>query len=238
MKKNIVIKFATVVLLTGSLLPGCSFKNGSGDIVIEKRTTDPFNAVSVSGDFGVEIKKGDKEEVIIEADDNLIKNIETRVVNGKLRIRSVDNNLRNPHFKVYITAPSIDNISASASATIEVKGILVSGKAVELKASSAGEIIAEINAPEVIAETSSGAELTLSGRTKNFRATTSSGSTIKAMDLLTESSVVNSSSGATARVHASVSLDASASSGANIAYRGGANVKKTTSSGAEVEKED
>jgi hypothetical protein len=237
MIKSIVIKFTACVLLTGFLLPGCSFKSGSGDIATEIRTTAPFHGVSVSGDFDVEIKKGDKEEVILEADDNLIKNIETKVVNGILRIRSEDNNLRDVHFKVYITAPAIDNLKASASASIKTKDALTSPKSVELKASSAGEIIANIDAPEVTADASSGGELTLSGRTKNFNANSSSGSEIKAMDLLTENSVVSSSSGASAKVHASVSLDASASSGADITYRGTANVKKSTSSGGEVDKE-
>jgi hypothetical protein len=238
MRKNIIYRFTAIIFLSASLLAGCSFKTGSGDIVTETRTTGPFDGISVSGDFDVEIKKGDKEEVIIEADDNLIKNIEAEVVRGILRIHSKDNNLRNVHFKVYIKALAINSLSASASASIKLKDALKSNNNIELKASSAGEIEGEINAPEIVATASSGAEITLSGRTRNLSASSSSGSSIKAMSLLTENSVVKSSSGATAKVHASVSLDASASSGANIAYRGGAAVKKSVSSGAEVEKEN
>jgi len=229
--------FPFFIVIIFILFTGCDSKSGSGNIVTETRNTGSFDGVSVSGNFNVEIKKGSKEQVIIEADDNLIKNIETTVTGGTLRIRTSDNNLHDPHFKVFITAMYIDNLSASASAIIDVKDILVSERELELDASSAAIINTAIDAPEVSAEASSGGELNLSGRTKTLKATTSSGASIKAMNLLSERSIVNSSSGATAKVHASISLDASASSGSNISYRGGANVKKSTSSGAEVEKE-
>ena len=233
MKKNIISRFAIVVLAAGSV-SGCTYKTGSGDIATETRTIASFNGVSVSGNFNVEIRTGEKQEVVIEADDNLIKNIKTEVVNGTLRIKTTDRNLRNAHFNVHISVPSIDNLSASAAANIEVKNTLNSEKAVTFKASSAANITADIKSPEVTADASSAAEIKLTGHTRNFTATTSSAATIKAIDLLAENTVISSSSGASAHVHASVSLDATASSGADITYRGGANVKKSISSGGEV----
>lgn len=233
-----LLSFVIITFLFSYVMPACTYKKGNGDITTETRKTGSFNGISVSGDFDVEIKTGDREEVTIEADDNLIHNIETEVVQGTLRIRSKDHNLRNAHFKAFITAKKIDNISASASANIEVKDIILSNNSVQLKASSAGEITARVNAPEVNTEGSSGSTVTLSGKTRNFKGTTSSGSEINAMDLLSENSIVSSSSGAKIKVHSSISLDATASSGASITYRGGGNVKESVSSGGKVEKLD
>lgn len=233
MKKTIISPIV-ITILAAYFLSGCTYKTGSGDIVTETRTIASFNGVSVSGDFNVDIKTGEKQDVVVEADDNLIKNIQTDVVNGTLRIKTTDRNLRNAHLNVHISVPSIDNLSASAAANIEVKNILNSEKTVTFKASSAASITAEVKAPAVKAEASSAAEIKLTGRTRDFTGTTSSAANIKALDLLAENTVISSSSGASAHVHASVSLDASASSGADITYRGGANVKKSTSSGGEV----
>ncbi|MEJ7627607.1 MAG: head GIN domain-containing protein [Ferruginibacter sp.] len=227
---------ALIVILGVLVFSGCNYKTGSGDIISEIRNTGSFKGVRVGGDFDVTITKGDRTEVKVEADDNLIKRIETNVEGGVLRIRSKDNNIRDAHFKIYITTPFIEKVSGSAGASINVDNI-DSESVVELKASSAAKITAKIDAPEVDASASSGGELILNGRTKKFSGRTSSGASIKAMDLLSETSVISSSSGASADVFASVSLDASASSGANIAYRGNANVKKSVSSGASIDKE-
>ena len=235
--KRSTIKFIPLIIASALFFFSCNYKKGSGNIVSEKRQTASFKSIKVSGDFEVIIKKGDREEVVIEADDNLINNIETKVVNGQLRIRTTDHNLRNAHFKATVTAPYINDIRASASARVTTDN-MDSPDAIELHASSAATITAEVDAPVVTGQSSSGAELILSGRTKNFKGSVSSGAEIKANNLLSETSVIKASSGASASVHASVSLNASASSGASISYTGGANVKKTASSGGDVTKSD
>ncbi|MEO5984611.1 MAG: head GIN domain-containing protein [Ferruginibacter sp.] len=229
------IKIIPFIIACTLFLLGCNYKKGSGNIVSEKRQTTSFKSVKVSGDFEVMIKKGDNEEVIIEADDNLVNNIETKVVKGQLRIRTKDDNLRNSHFKATVTAPYINDIRASASACV-TSNSLDSPDAIELHASSASIITAVVNAPVVTGVSSSGAELVLSGRTKNFKGSVSSGADIKAKNLLSETTIIKASSGGYARVHASILLNASASSGAEIIYTGGANVVQNASSGGEITK--
>jgi hypothetical protein len=234
MNKNIIL-LLLVSLIVISGLCSCTSVSGSGNIITANRETGSFSGLKVSGPFDVEIKQGDKVEVVIKADDNLMDHIETEVRGGILRISTDRHNFSNVHLNVYITVPSLKSITASSSAEIIVNK-LTSVEKIALDASSAGEITASLDAPDVSAESSSGGEITLSGRTKDFHASTSSGSSIEALDLLAENSTVSSSSGATAKVYASVLLDANASSGANIYYRGAGQVKKSVSSGAGVEK--
>lgn len=232
------MKKLLIIFLAFSVLAGCRMKRGSGNIVTEKRNTGSFKGISVGGGFNVELKTG-ATEVIVESDDNIIKYIETEVENGQLKVRlSHINNLSDAHLKVYISSPEINDIEASASADIEAKDVLKSGGTMELHSSSGSNINAKLDAPEIIANASSGGGIDLSGRTRDLKATSSSGSTIDAKELLSENTTANVSSGATAHVHASLSLDATASSGGHITYRGGAvNVKKSESSGGGVEKE-
>ena len=231
------MKKLLIFVLAISIMGGCRSRRGSGNIITEKRSTGSFTGISVGGGFEVEIKMG-PAEVMVESDDNIIKYIETDVVNGELKIRVRNNtSLRDAHLKVYITAPEINGINSSASADVEVKDVLRSGRTIKLHSSSGSNIKGAFDAPDIKADASSGGELEISGRTRNFKASSSSGSAIDAKGLLSENTIVTVSSGASAHVHSSVSLEATASSGGNITYRGGGNVKKSVSSGGEVEKE-
>jgi hypothetical protein len=231
------MKKLLIIVLSFSLLAACRYRRGSGNIVTEKRTTSSFTSLSAGGGFEVEIKNG-PTEVVVESDDNIIKDIETTVVNGELRIRLDHMNLSDAHLKVFVTAPEINGIKASAASNITAKDILKSSGIIHLQSSSGSDIEAALDAPEVDADASGGGEMKLSGKTRNMKAVSSSGSTIEAKELLSENTEARASSGATIKVHASLSLDASASSGGNIGWRGGAtNVKKNVSSGGEIDRE-
>lgn len=231
------MKKLLMLVLAISIMGACRYRKGSGNIITETRSAGSFTRISVGGGFEIEIKNG-PTEVMVESDDNIIKYIETDVVNGELKIRVRNNtSLRDAHLKVYVTAPEINDINSSASAEVEAKDVLRSGRTIKLHSSSGSNIKAALDAPDIIVNASSGGDLELSGRTRNFKATSSSGSAIDAKGLLSENTTVNVSSGASAHVHSSLNLEATASSGGNITYRGGANVKKSVSSGGEVEKE-
>ena len=220
-----------------ALFVSCNFKSGSGNVVSEKRNLASFHGVSASQGFDVEIKIGQVQEVVIEADDNLIGDVKTTVSGGVLKISLDEHNVNNTHLKAFITATSINSLKTSSAASIITRDEINADDEMQIDASSGSNITAKVNSPSVSAKSSSGSEINLSGRTKNFIAKSSSGATLKAYDLLSENTKASGSSGASLHVHASVTLDASASSGANIGYRGGANVSKSVSSGGGVSKE-
>ena len=230
--QKLVILFTAVLFFSA-----CRYKTGSGNIVTEVRETSSFTGISVSGGFEVELRQSGNEEVVVEADDNIIKYVNTKVRKGELVINLDDLNVHDAHLKVLISAPSINSIKVSAGSDFLVKDEQKSGEMTRLKASSGSHSKSTVDAPEVEADASSAGEISISGRTRDFNAETSSGASILAKELLSENTVVQASSGSTANVHASVKLEAKASSGASITYRGAASVQKSTSSGGAVEKE-
>ncbi len=231
-------KIAILLLCYFSLL-SCMHKRGSGNVVSQTKDVGNFKGINVSNSFKVELKNGPVTSVVVEADDNLVKYVEVKVVNNILRI-SLDNiNVSDAHLKVFITAPAIEEIKTSASAEIVVKGSILSEKVIRLNASSSSEIKATLDAPLVEVDASSGSEITLSGRTRDLDVVASSGADINARELLTENSTATASSGADISVNASISVNANASSGGNITYRGAAaSIKKENSSGGDINKEN
>ena len=208
-------------------------------MISQTKDVGSFNGINVSNSFKVEVKNGPVTSVVVEADDNLVKYVEVKVVNNILRI-SLDNiTVDDAHLRVLITAPSIEEIKTSAAAEVVVKGSLLSDKAIRLNASSASEIKATLDAPSVEVDASSGSEVTVSGRTRDLDVSASSGADVNARELLTENSNAKASSGADISVNASISVDASASSGGSITYRGAAaSIKKSNSSGGDINKEN
>ncbi|MBN8699531.1 MAG: DUF2807 domain-containing protein [Chitinophagales bacterium] len=226
-------------LFSAVILASCDITRGSGNIITESRSVGGFTGVSVGGDFDVEVKIGPETKLVVEADDNIMKYIDTRVSGNMLKIRTEDmHNYRDVHMKVYITTPSLTKVYASASARVDVLDLLKSDNRLTFNASSSADIQAEVETPEVEADASSAGTVKLRGRTRTYKAQASSGADIRSYDLLSENTKVSVSSGAKAQVHASVNLDAQASSGGDVGYRGGAAVSKSESSGGSVSKKD
>jgi hypothetical protein len=231
------MKHVLFLLSAMVIISSCRFTTGSGNIVTDKRSVGNFSGISVSEGIEVEVKIGPVTEVTVEADDNIIKHIETRVKGSTLRIEIDDlHNLSDVHTKVYITTPDLNNIWASSSAEVQVLDVLTGKERVSFHASSSGDIKADIDAPEVEVEASSAGSINLRGKTRNYDAQASSGAEIKTFDLLSENTKVQVSSGASATVHASISLKASASSGGSITYHGAAEATKSESSGGSISK--
>lgn len=230
---NRVITFLFLLIVANS----CSYTVGSGNIVTEKRSVEIFEQLSVSGPFEVQVKIGTAYEVMVQADDNIIKYIETTVSNKKLKIRTENlHNFSNVTMKIYITTPFLSSVKASAAANVVILDVLKSSKKLVFTTSSAAEIVSEVKAPEIQNIASSGSLIKLSGKTKNYYAEASSGADIKTGNLLSENTTVSASSGASIKAYASFNLKATASSGADIIYTGSAAVNKTTSSGGSIEK--
>jgi Putative auto-transporter adhesin, head GIN domain len=233
------MKHFLVLLFTIFTLTACDQTTGSGHIVTETRKVGNFDAISVGGSFEVEVKMGDAISVRVEADDNIMKYIETRVSGNTLKIETEDlHNYSDVHMKIFITVPSLSRISASGSAEVIADNILTSSSKLTFKASGSSSIRAEVNASEIETDASSSASISLSGKTKTHKTEASSSADIKTFDLLSENTTANVSSSASIEVHASVSLNARASSSGSIDYKGAAVVNKSESSSGTVEKKD
>ncbi|MFT3981114.1 MAG: head GIN domain-containing protein [Ferruginibacter sp.] len=228
-----------IIILGVTLLASCRMKNGSGNVVTEDRKLDGFTGVNAGGSFTVKLKQGSSYKVSVQADDNIIDDIETDVDGDVLEIHYKNGvSISNATATIYIEAPSFTFIGGSASANIESQNTLKSDAKLKADASSAADIQLTIDAPQVEAEANSGSTLALKGQTKDIDVQASSGAHLEAYDLLSENAKAQASSGASIDLHASVNLNAQASSGASVNYRGNPAVSKQESSGGSISHKD
>ena len=128
MNKNIFV-FLSLLVLTSLLTASCSLTQGkgvaggipgSGNIQTEARVPGAFEAISI--DYpGAEIiiQQGDKETVEIEADDNVLPQLSTEVLSGRLTIKSLETDWKasvNPSqpVKITMTVKEVNEIVLSA----------------------------------------------------------------------------------------------------------------------------
>lgn len=94
-----------------NILPQNNCLMGQGTIVSETRSLPTFHSVVNTVFADVLITQGPEEDIIIEAQQNILQELNTRVVNGELRI-TVDRCIDiNQAIKVHITIPEIRNLA-------------------------------------------------------------------------------------------------------------------------------
>ena len=214
-------------------------KRGSGNIITETRNVSTFTKVSAATSIDVDVQQGAETSVIVEADDNLIKYVETKIEGGELKIRLKNISIRNDAtIKVHIVAPRYEGFSASSSAEITSKNTITSSSNIKLKASSSANIDMQIDAPSVDVDASSSADITASGRTKEITVDASSSALVELNKLQAETATAKASSSADVSIFASIKVNAKASSSADIKYTGGAaDVVKSESSSGTITKQ-
>ncbi|OOG69832.1 head GIN domain-containing protein [Flavobacterium sp. A45] len=212
---------------------------GSGHVTTEKRTvTGDFKNVEINNALDLVIEQSDKTEIIVEADDNLQKEITTKVENGVLVISCKFGNFINVSSKkITVKMPVIEGIEASSASTVNANTTL-KGSNLNLASSSAASINLTTEYETVQLSTSSASNQTIKGKALHVEAEASSGSVINTTDLLANEVVASSSSGASITVHPIVNLKAKASSGGNITYNGTPkSIQKEENSGGSVHQE-
>jgi hypothetical protein len=230
-----------IATVTALLFASCNFSNmksveGSGNVTTEKRIVQgDFKKVSVSNAIDVVIEQADKTEIIVEADDNLQKEIKTTVENGTLVIRCEFTSFHNvTKKKVIVKMPVIDELEASSASTITSKDVLHSTN-IKLNASSAATMNVNIESDQISLDTDSAGSITIEGKALKVKSSASSAANIEAEKLLANEIEADADSGASINIHPIVSLKAHANSGGSINYEGSPKtIEKTSNSGGSI----
>jgi len=235
-----ITKFV-VATITALLFASCHDFNmnaieGSGNVTTEKRIVQgDFQNIKVSNAIDVVIEQSDVTEIVVEADDNLQKEITTKVENGTLIIRCKYNSFRNiSSKKVTVKMPVLGKVDASSASSVQTKKVF-QGENIELESSSAATIDVNLESDNIVCRASSGSAIRVEGKALKAITKGSSGSTINAGKLLANEVEADASSGSSLEVHPILSLKAGASSGGSINYNSTPKtIERNASSGGSI----
>ena len=155
----------------------------------------------------------------MEADENLHELIETEVRDGVLRITSSRNIWNASSKKIHLSVDHLNGIAVNSGAEVYTRNTFVSDE-LRLSVSSGASAEMELKVEDLSCDISSGADIELEGQAENFTVSSSSGSNVKAYELEARNCNADASSGSDIKLTAIETIEARATSGADIKYKG------------------
>lgn len=200
-----------------------------------------FTAISVSSGVDLYLSQGNEEKLAVSAaDEKYYERFKTEVVNGVLKIyydnKGVTWRPENKKLKAYVSFKMLQKLSVSSGSDVRVQGG-INADDLYLDVSSGADFKGAVTAKILSVDVSSGASISISGKSDKLKVEVSSGADFKGYDLVTDYCDASATSGAGVHVTINKELNAKASSGGDIHYKGTALIRDIkTSSGGSVKK--
>lgn len=206
--------------------------------VSQTRNVGTFTGIKVEEGIDVYLKKGDKESVRVEVTGTEPANVLTEISGSYLKVHMKSGSYRKVEAKVYVTYVKLDKLSASSAGNIFSEGVIKSDN-IEVSVSSAGTIEINVETKELTVSVSSAGDVEIKGKTNYLDADISSAGQLDAYDLEAVKVDAEVSSAGSMKISVSSELEANASSGGSIRYRGNPGKSMTnSSSGGSVRKSE
>lgn len=235
--KNLIntVLVTTILTLFSLVSSGCIYNmtgiDGNGKVEKQLRSVSSFSGIDVGGAFEIILTQGNSEEVTIEADENLLEHIITRV-KGNVLVIETDVDIRRCEAMIaHITFSEMDYIELSGATELTATNLLTFDR-LDLDASGASEIEMEMKASSFYLDLSGASELTLLGNVEKATIDASGASELNTEELEIEYLKIDVSGACDARVFATKELDIEASGASSIKYKGDPESISTDISGA------
>lgn len=212
---------------------------GSGYILTEQRATSPFESIEVSRAIKVFLSQGEKLEITVEADDNLLPYIKTEIKEQTLKIYLPDDTNITTHsdMNVFVTVPKITKLEVSTAAKIEGTNPWKMDN-LSLDVTTAGSVKLELTAGEIEAEASTAARIELKGTATKLEADVTTAANLKARELKVKIAKIDASTAGNVEIDVTEQLRYDVNTGAKLIYKGDAHTTGSESiTGGKVVKE-
>ena len=226
----------TTAILAILFLASCGSRLtiGEGETTVDPRETGDFTKVEISAPMEAEIhvKEGALATVQLSGYQNLLKEIKTQVVDGRLTIHQQDESIdfdTDKDIVAEITVGSLDELEINGSGDVNVDGDIKS-KDFHLTINGTGNIkIASIMADKMSAEINGAGDLNFEkGRITTADYSISGAGSIKSFGVQCDDVKASIAGAGEIKITATKTLDGSVSGGGEIRYRGNPSVKSST----------
>ena len=206
---------------------------GSGVIKTETRQVSEFNSIAIEYPAEITVRQGKSESVIIEADDNLLPQLETEVRNGALNFKSNERDWRervNPSHPVQLTITVVDlsQVSFPSAGKMLIEDLKTESLAISV--SGAGDIeLTDLDVDSLEFNLSGAGNVYADGSAEKLHLRISGLGNFSGDDLESQEVAVAISGAGSATVWAESELDARISGAGSVTYYGKPDVSKSIS---------
>lgn len=211
---------------------------GNGNITKDVRNLGAFTAIASGGSWDIVISYGIDKNVVIEADDNLLPYIITKVQNGKLNI-TTDNyvNLKSRNkIKIYVSLTTITGISMAGSGNITGVGNFTNEDKTTFSVAGSGNINLNFKLIEKVSISIAGSgNVNLKGKTEVLGVSIAGSGDAICKELVADEVKVSIAGSGSAKVNASNSLKVSIVGSGDVYYTGAVtNISKSVAGSGKV----
>jgi hypothetical protein len=201
----------------------------SGKVATESREARGFTGVSVSVPATVVVRQGEPASVSVEADDNLLPEIETVVEASTLKIRfkrGLDIRGR-ATMRVLVVGPVIEALSVAGSGDILAESLRA--KSFAISVSGSGDVrIARLEADSLKASIAGSGDIKVAGKVTTVSASIAGSGDLEASRLEAARAKVSIAGSGDVAIWARETLDVSTVGSGDVRYLGDPVVKKST----------
>lgn len=210
---------------------------GNGSIKKEKRdASGSFDEIGVSGRYKVILKQGSTSSIEVEADENLLPYIETKIEGSELHVNSKKGygvKSSNPII-VYVTLPKLSSLASSGSSSFSGEGA-IKGDKLEIALSGKAEMDLALSYSSLELGISGSGNVKLSGSADKAEVNISGSADFAAPDLKSQNMEINISGNGNAQVNVAKKLEIAISGNGKVKYKGGATVDQSVAGNGRVE---
>ncbi len=209
---------------------------GEGDIVRQEITLPSFDGISLGFSGDVVLTQGNTQKVVLEGQQNILDIIKRDVKNGHWNI-SYDRNVRNAKkVTVYITVPTINDISLSGSGSVKSDGRFFGVGDLDISISGSGNITFDNTSRKTDLHISGSGKVYLHGSTGAMGISISGSGSVFAENYTASSCDVHISGSGNVQVKVNGDLKSTISGSGNVRYTGDASVTARVSGSGRVSK--
>lgn len=138
-----------LIIIVSLFLSGCSAPTvkGSGNAIEESRDINYVSKVEINGNFKVDIVCGETNSLKIEAEDNILPFIETKVEDEKITIKTKEKITNLREIRITLTIHTLEELESEGKSTISVKSI--NSDELDIEMDGEGEIVLEGKADDL-----------------------------------------------------------------------------------------
>jgi len=231
----------TVVLIAALVIGACSAGcvplgrrtviEGSGVAGTETRTLEAFTAVAVEGQGEAVVALGGSPSIMIEADENLLEYIETRVKDGVLELR-----LKHPErcasfrtrrpVRYTITTETLDAVSIAGSGTLRSNGASVDEFDIDI-AGSGTVLLDDLTCETVRVDIAGSGDVRMTGTATRQDVSIAGSGNVSAGGLMTERTRIDIAGSGDATLWATEKLRVSVAGSGDVRYYGSPSLSKS-----------
>lgn len=254
MRKKLLFVLVLTTILNLSAFAQFGSVSGNGNVVKKTRNVGSFSEIEARGVINLFLTQGSKNEILIEADENLHDIITTDVEGGRLIIKNEENVKNFEKFNVFVTFREINALSGSGATDIEALSPISTSANFYVSSSGASDMLLregldcrelnisgsgsadielmDVSSNKTEVQASGSVDLEIEGKTNAITMDASGSSDISAKNFVANNASVSASGSSDIYVHAKSSIMVNANGSSDVYYWGNPTNKQIKSSRA------